>query len=108
MLVGHLHLAAHSRRLAVVNTVGVAVLHIHLGAVAFAIGNKKRYTRVLGFSYKAFAAITHRFSRITPLVSRTINACSQNCTASGSTVSCKCKPSIIKCFRLRLQQASLH
>jgi len=33
--VGHLDLAAHRRRLAVVNAVGVAVLHVHLGAVAF-------------------------------------------------------------------------
>lgn len=40
MLVGHHHLAAHGRRLAMVNAVGVSILHIHLGAIAFAKGNR--------------------------------------------------------------------
>lgn len=38
MLVGHLHLPAHGRRLAVIDAMGVAVLHIHLGTVALAVG----------------------------------------------------------------------
>lgn len=41
MLVGHLHLAAHGRRLAVIDAMGVAILHIHLGTVALAVDLKR-------------------------------------------------------------------
>lgn len=78
MLVGHLHLAAHGRRLAVIDAMGVAVLHIHLGTVALAVDGFKAYLINAISSARTRCSLTHRLSRMTPFVSRTISACSQN------------------------------
>lgn len=88
MFIGHLHLTAHRRGLAVINAVSVSILNINLGAVAFPTGFQEvqeiqeinDLTALFSSAQLATARcpITHRFSRITPFVSRTINACSQN------------------------------